>query len=76
MTPPRPSLSSTASRPWPDRPAASERLYRRVRDELAFSEEVQLVARPWREAARTELTTQAVKERLEAYVTALMDALG
>ncbi|MEU8918660.1 aminoglycoside phosphotransferase family protein [Streptomyces nigrescens] len=56
--------------------AASERLYWRVRDGLASSEEVQLVAQPWREAGRTELTTRAVEERLDAYVTALMDALG
>ncbi|WP_405612572.1 phosphotransferase family protein [Streptomyces sp. NBC_01508] len=55
---------------------ASERLYWRVRDALAFSEEVRLVARPWREAGRTELTTRAVEERLDAYVTALMDARG
>jgi aminoglycoside phosphotransferase (APT) family kinase protein len=56
--------------------AASERLYWRVRDGLAFSEEVLLVSQPWREAGRTELTTRAVEERLDAYVTALMDALG
>ncbi|WP_330480099.1 aminoglycoside phosphotransferase family protein [Streptomyces sp. NBC_01544] len=56
--------------------AASERLYWRVRDGLAFSEEVQLVSQPWREAGRTELTTRAVEERLDAYVTSLMDALG
>ncbi|WP_326614377.1 aminoglycoside phosphotransferase family protein [Streptomyces scopuliridis] len=56
--------------------AASERLYWRVRDGLAFSEEVQLVSQPWREAGRTELTTRAVEERLDAYVTALMDTLG
>lgn len=56
--------------------AASERLYWRVRDGLAFSEEVRLVAQPWQEAGRTELTTRAVEERLDAYVTALMDALG
>lgn len=56
--------------------AASERLYWQVRDALASSEEVQLVAQLWRESGRTELTTQAVEERLDAYVTALMDALG
>ncbi|MEU4777162.1 phosphotransferase [Micromonospora sp. NPDC023633] len=56
--------------------AASERLYWQVRDALACSEEVQVVAQPWREAGRTELTTRAVEERLDAYVTALMDALG
>ncbi|WP_327700733.1 phosphotransferase [Streptomyces decoyicus] len=56
--------------------AASERLYWQVRDALALSEEVQLVSQPWREAGRTELTTRAVEERLDAYVTALMDALG
>ncbi|MGW2250119.1 phosphotransferase family protein [Kitasatospora sp. NPDC001660] len=56
--------------------AARERLYWRVRDGLAFSEEVQLVARAWRVAGRAELTTRAVEERLDAYVTALMDTLG
>lgn len=55
---------------------ASERLYWRVRDALAASEEVRSVSRPWREAGRTELTTRAVEERLDAYVTALMDAPG
>lgn len=56
--------------------AASERLYWRVRDGLAFSEDLRLVAQAWREAGRTELTTRAVEERLDAYVTALMDTLG
>ncbi|MFH8387262.1 phosphotransferase family protein [Kitasatospora sp. NPDC018058] len=56
--------------------AANDRLYWRVRDGLACSEEVQQVAQPWREAGRTELTTRTVEERLNAYVTALMDALG
>ncbi|WP_329038936.1 aminoglycoside phosphotransferase family protein [Streptomyces sp. NBC_01725] len=52
----------------------SGRLYWRVRDALAFSEEVHLVSQPWREAGRAELTTRFVEERLDAYVTALMDA--
>ncbi|MEE1738786.1 aminoglycoside phosphotransferase family protein [Streptomyces sp. BE147] len=56
--------------------AASERLYWHVRDGLACSEEVQQVAQPWRNAGRTELTTRAVEQRLDAYVTALMDTLG
>lgn len=56
--------------------AASERLYWRLLDALGFAPGVQWVARPWREAGRAELTTQAVEERLDAYVTALMDALG
>ncbi|WP_198042206.1 phosphotransferase family protein [Kitasatospora azatica] len=56
--------------------AASERLYWRVRSPLAFSEEVELVARAWRETGRAELTTRVVAERLDAYVTALMEALG
>ncbi|WP_229853011.1 phosphotransferase family protein [Streptomyces albospinus] len=56
--------------------AANERLYWRVRDGLACSEEVQQVTQPWRDAGRTELTTRTVEERLNAYVTALMDALG
>ncbi len=55
---------------------AGERLYWRVRDGLAFSEDLRLVARSWREAGRTELTARAVEERLDAYVTALMDALA
>jgi aminoglycoside phosphotransferase (APT) family kinase protein len=55
---------------------ASERLYWRVRDALACSEEVQQVAQPWQKAGRTELTTRAVAERLDAYVIALMDTLG
>ena len=53
---------------------ASERLYWRVRDGLAFSEDVRLVSQAWREAGRTELTTRVVEERLDAYVTALLDA--
>jgi aminoglycoside phosphotransferase (APT) family kinase protein len=56
--------------------AQSERLYWQVRDALASSEEVQFVSQPWREAARTELTTRVVEERLDAYVTALMETLG
>ncbi len=56
--------------------AAGERLYWQVRDALACSEEVQWVSQPWREAGRTELTTSAVVERLNAYVTALMDSLS
>ncbi|MFJ3219479.1 phosphotransferase family protein [Kitasatospora sp. NPDC086801] len=56
--------------------AASERLYWRVRDGLACSEEVRSVAQPWREAGRAELTRRVVAQRLDAYVTALMDALG
>ncbi|MFD5652987.1 phosphotransferase family protein [Streptomyces sp. NPDC127039] len=56
--------------------AADEWLYWQVRKPLAFSEELQSVAQPWREAGRTELTTRAVEERLDAYVTSLMNALG
>ncbi len=56
--------------------AASARLYWQVRDALACSEEVRQVAQPWREAGRPELTAQAVEERLNGYVIALMNALG
>lgn len=56
--------------------AASERLYWRLLDALAFASGAEWVARPWREAGRTELTTRAVEKRLDAYVVALMDALG
>jgi aminoglycoside phosphotransferase (APT) family kinase protein len=51
---------------------ASERLFWRVRSGLAFSEEVQAVTQPWREAGRTELTARVMEERLDAYVTTLM----
>jgi aminoglycoside phosphotransferase (APT) family kinase protein len=54
-------------------PAADERLYWQVREPLAFSQEIQSVAQPWREAGRTDLTTQTVKERLNAYLTTLMN---
>ncbi|MFF3276236.1 phosphotransferase family protein [Streptomyces chrestomyceticus] len=54
----------------------SERLYWRVRDALASSEELQAVGQPWREAGRTDLTTRVLEERLDAYVTALMDGAG
>ncbi|GCD95891.1 phosphotransferase family protein [Embleya hyalina] len=51
-----------------------ERLYWLVRDGLATSEEVRSVARTWRRAGRPDLTTRVVAERLDAYVTALMNA--
>ncbi len=54
--------------------SAGERWYWRVRDALSASEELGEVAGPWREAGRTDLTTRVVEERLDAYVTALMDA--
>lgn len=56
--------------------AASERLYWRLLDGLAFAAGLQWVTRPWREAGRAELTTRAAEERLDAYVTALLDTLG
>ncbi|MEU9312039.1 aminoglycoside phosphotransferase family protein [Streptomyces sp. NPDC048256] len=56
--------------------AASERLYWRLLDGLAFSAGLQWVTRPWREAGRAELTTRAAEERLDAYVTALLDTPG
>ncbi|MGW4892521.1 phosphotransferase family protein [Kitasatospora sp. NPDC004240] len=56
--------------------AADERLYWQVREPLAFSEEVPWVTQPWREAGRTELTTRAVEQRLDAYLTSLMDMPG
>ncbi|WP_262061711.1 phosphotransferase family protein [Streptomyces sp. STR69] len=55
---------------------ANERLYWRLLDALAFTGGVALVVRPWQHTGRVELTTRAVEERLDAYVTALMDALG
>ncbi|MEU4396870.1 aminoglycoside phosphotransferase family protein [Kribbella sp. NPDC023855] len=53
---------------------ASDRLYWKVRDALASSEELAVVSQPWREAGRPDLTTQAVEERLDAYVTALLSS--
>ncbi|WP_349307191.1 aminoglycoside phosphotransferase family protein [Rhodococcus sp. IEGM 1381] len=52
------------------------RQYWRVRDALACSEEVQLWAAPWREAGRTDLTPRVVEDRLDAYISMLMDARG
>ncbi|GGL85866.1 hypothetical protein GCM10010095_83340 [Streptomyces anthocyanicus] len=57
-------------------PAADERLYWQVRDGPAYSEEMQQVSRPWREAGRIDLTARAVEERLDGYVTALLNAPG
>lgn len=51
---------------------ASERSYWMVRDPLAFSEEVAVIARAWRESGRPELTTRAVEERLDAYIKMLL----
>ncbi|MGW6919954.1 phosphotransferase family protein [Streptomyces sp. NPDC054950] len=56
--------------------APSERLYWRLLDGLAFATGLPWVTRPWREAGRAELTTRAAEERLDAYVTALLDTLG
>ncbi|WP_427919016.1 phosphotransferase family protein [Streptomyces sp. cg40] len=56
--------------------SAGERLYWRLLDALAFGGGVAVVVRPWQQAGRVELTTRAVEERLDAYVTALLDALG
>ncbi|BCJ31829.1 phosphotransferase family protein [Actinocatenispora sera] len=53
---------------------ANDRRYWLVRDALALSEEVAQVARPWRDAGRTELTARTVAARLDAYLTALMGA--
>lgn len=53
-----------------------DRLYWLVRDALAASEEVQQVSRPWRQAGRSDLTTEVVEERLDTYLTSLLTALG
>ncbi|MFD6419566.1 phosphotransferase family protein [Streptomyces sp. NPDC060194] len=56
--------------------SAGARWYWRLRDALAVSEELELFARPWREAGRTELTPGVVAGRLDAYVTGLMEERG
>ncbi|SEG91585.1 Ser/Thr protein kinase RdoA involved in Cpx stress response, MazF antagonist [Actinacidiphila yanglinensis] len=53
---------------------AGERRYWRLLDALAFSEAATWVVRAWREAGREDLTVHAVEQRLDAYVTGLMDA--
>ncbi|QKW53949.1 phosphotransferase family protein [Streptomyces buecherae] len=55
---------------------AGERLYWRVRDGLAVSEEVRQVTQPWWEAGRTDLTPRVVEERLADYVAAVMAGPG
>ncbi|WP_218828434.1 MULTISPECIES: phosphotransferase family protein [unclassified Rhodococcus (in: high G+C Gram-positive bacteria)] len=52
------------------------RQYWRVRDALACSEEVQLWSAPWRKAGRVDLTPRLVEDRLDAYISMLMDARG
>lgn len=56
--------------------AADERWYWLVRDALAASEETGLLARAWQDGGRAELTTRVVQERLNAYVTVLLEARG
>lgn len=56
--------------------ATDERRYWQVRDALAASEEVQPMARAWREAGRPELTDRVVAERLDGYLAAVLDALS
>lgn len=53
---------------------SGDRLYWLVRDGLAASEEVQQISQAWRQAGRTDLTTQAVEQRLDAYLTSLITA--
>jgi hypothetical protein len=55
---------------------ARDRRYWAVRDAMACSEGVTLIGGPWRQAGRTELTTRAVQQRLDAYVTALLATSG
>ncbi|RDG39408.1 phosphotransferase family protein [Streptomyces corynorhini] len=56
--------------------APDERLYWRLLDALAFAGGTEWVARPWREAGRAELTARVVEERLDGYVSALLDTLA
>lgn len=54
----------------------SDRLFWLVRDCLAASEEVQQISRPWRQAGRTELSSDVVEHRLDSYLAGLLTALG
>ncbi|GAA2965749.1 hypothetical protein GCM10010483_06180 [Actinokineospora diospyrosa] len=55
---------------------ASERLYWLVRDGLSCSEEVHLWAQAWQGAGRTDLTTRDLEQRLDTYVTTLINTLA
>jgi hypothetical protein len=50
----------------------------RAADAVAWAAAIDVIRKPApsRDAGRTELTTRAVEQRLDAYVVALMDALG
>lgn len=52
----------------------AEHQYWLVRDALAASEDIDLVSEAWRAAGRPDLTTQAAEQRLDAYLTVLMNA--
>jgi aminoglycoside phosphotransferase (APT) family kinase protein len=52
----------------------TERQYWLVRDALALSEDIDPVSQAWRAAGRPDLTTQAAERRLDAYLTAVLNA--
>ncbi|MFI6468888.1 phosphotransferase family protein [Streptomyces sp. NPDC050516] len=54
-------------------PDPHDRLYWRLLDALAFAPDAEKVADPWRALGRTDLTPDLVKERLEAYLQAVLD---
>nr|WP_228447671.1 aminoglycoside phosphotransferase family protein [Streptomyces paludis] len=53
--------------------APGERRYWRLLDALSFASIGALVVEPWRRSGRTDLTARTVEQRLDAYVTALLD---
>jgi pimeloyl-ACP methyl ester carboxylesterase/aminoglycoside phosphotransferase (APT) family kinase protein len=50
-----------------------EHLYWRLLDALAYVPDAAKLAGPWRELGRTDLTPKVLGERLEAYVTGLLE---
>jgi pimeloyl-ACP methyl ester carboxylesterase/aminoglycoside phosphotransferase (APT) family kinase protein len=51
-------------------------LYWRLLDALAYVPDAAKLAGPWRELGRTDLTPRVLGERLEAYVTGLLERYG
>jgi aminoglycoside phosphotransferase (APT) family kinase protein/dienelactone hydrolase len=53
-----------------------DHLYWRLLDALAYSPDAAKLAEPWRELGRDDLTSEVLRERLEAYVGGLLQRYG
>ncbi|MGC5035492.1 alpha/beta fold hydrolase [Streptomyces sp. DT190] len=65
----REHYAARGGRPLADGP---DHLYWRLLDALAYAPDAAKLAEPWRELGRTDLTPGVLRERLEAYVTGLL----